>query len=143
MCELYGERLDFEGRAFYAFPTPETIASLDESQIDKIRAGYRGKYVLDAARRVAMGEIDERLVKNAPLEEALEELMKVNGVGIKVANCVALYGAGRMEAFPADIWIKRAMRAFYGEESYQGRFGKYAGICQQYLYFYARSEKIK
>lgn len=142
LCQLYGEKISWNGRTFAAFPTPERLARLDEQQIAQIHAGYRGRYILDAARKVAGEEIDLTCVRQAPLAQALDELMKICGVGVKVANCVALFGAGRMEAFPADVWIKRALHSYYGEREYRGRFGPYAGIAQQYLYHLARSEKI-
>lgn len=120
-----------------AFPRPEDLAGVREEDLRALGFGYRAPYVLDAARRVLAGEIDFDRLRALPLDEAREELRRVEGVGPKVADCVLLYGLHRLEAFPMDVWMKRAMR-----ELFPGRepswFGPFAGIAQQYLFHYSR-----
>ena len=107
-----------------------------------LRSGFRAKYILDAARKVASGELKLELLKNINIDLAREELMKIYGVGAKVADCALLFGLGHMDAFPKDVWIKKAI-----EKLFDGELPKeallYAGIVQQYIFYYARSTKLE
>lgn len=134
MCEQFGEPLPGGG---YAFPTPQAIAGQEPERLQPLRAGFRAKYLLDAARKVAGGEIDLNKTAALPLDEARAELQKIQGIGPKVADCVLLYGMHRLEAFPMDVWMKRAMGVLFPGEP-PSLFGKYAGIAQQYLFHYSR-----
>ena len=113
--EAFGKRLglDFDGRVLYSFPEPDTLAVLNESDLAPLRAGYRVPGILAAARRVASGELDERQLQTLPLDEARARLLETHGVGPKVADCVILYGLGRFESFPVDVWIRRAMAVLF------------------------------
>ena len=137
LCSAFGEQI---GENDYAFPECETIAALNEEQLAPLRAGFRNKYILDAARKVSSGEVDFQMIQSAPIEEAQQELLKIKGVGAKVAQCALLYGFGRMEAFPVDVWVKRIM-----SELYPDGFPKCAkgveGIAQQYLFHWRRNQK--
>ena len=96
--------------------------------------------------------IKEENLRKCGVDECREQLMKIKGVGMKVANCVSLFGLGYREAFPVDVWIKRIMQSLYFDgkehsnaeiESYGvEHFGKYGGYAQQYLFYYGKSEKI-
>lgn len=134
LCENFGER---KGVA-YAFPDAETLARLTETDLAPIRSGFRAKYIIDAARKVAGGEIDLESLKRLDYEAAREILLKIKGVGPKVADCVLLYGCGHIEAFPKDVWIKRALEEYFGGEIPACTKGA-AGIAQQYIFYYIRS----
>ena len=130
LCDNFGENGQF--------PTPEKLASLELSDLAVIRAGFRDKYILDCAKKVASGEIDLDKIKTMTYDEASRELQKINGVGQKVADCSLLFGFGFCEAFPKDVWIKRILRHFYGVEDNRAlNFFGYDGIAQQYLFYYA------
>ena len=134
-CAGFGESI---GEGYYAFPKAERVAGLREEDLAGIRSGFRAKYILSAARKVAQGDIDLESLKTAPLDEARCRLMTIHGVGPKVADCTLLYGLHRLEAFPMDVWMKRAMSTLFpgrGPES----FGRYAGIAQQYIFHYSRN----
>lgn len=133
LCALCGDRL---AGGLYAFPPPERVAALDEAALAPVRAGFRTKYLLDAARRVASGALDLEAVRRMPIEAAREALQTVHGVGPKVAECVLLYGLHRMECFPLDVWMRRAMTLFPGVSP--ADFGENAGIAQQYIFHFAR-----
>ncbi len=133
-CELFGEELEPH---FFAFPTCETVANLNISDLAQIKCGFRDQYILDAARKVATGVVNFEVIKNSPLDEARSELMKIKGVGPKVAECTLLYGFHRLEAFPIDVWIKRAMETFFPGKT-PSYFGEFAGIAQQYIFHYSR-----
>ena len=87
--------------------------------------------------KVAGGEVDLERIKVLPMSEARAELMRIKGVGPKVAECVLLYGLHRLEAFPMDVWMKRAMATLFPEKRVLD-FGPYAGIAQQYIFHYSR-----
>lgn len=133
LCENFGQPIE----GGFDFPTPSRLAPLCESDLAPLRCGFRDKYILDAARRFENGEIGLDTVHHAPLPEAQSELMKIKGVGPKVADCALLFGAHRLDAFPADVWIKRAMRHYF-PAGLPEAFAPYAGIAQQYIFVYAR-----
>lgn len=137
ICKKYGKHL-FDD--FYSFPEAKVIAGLNLEDLAFLRCGFRDKYILDAARKVNSGEINLNLISSMPINEARLELMKIRGVGPKVAECVLLYGMHNLEAFPEDVWIKKAMENLFPEYS-SSDFGKYAGIAQQYIYHYVRMNK--
>ena len=135
LCELLGERVG----GGYSFPTAEKIVSAGVEGLSPIRAGFRAKYIFDAACKVASGEVSLEHVKNCGYENALTELKKIKGVGDKVANCVLLFGFGYYNAFPIDVWVKRVISKYYGEGFDPKTLGEYAGVAQQYLFYYERS----
>ncbi|MBQ1182924.1 MAG: DNA-3-methyladenine glycosylase 2 family protein [Clostridia bacterium] len=134
LCENFGEALDDDG---YTFPSAETIAGLTPEDLAPIRSGFRARYIIDGAKKFLSGEIDLDLIETADIDTARAELMKITGVGIKVADCTLLFGFNRIDALPKDVWIKRAI-----EEYFNGTFPEcakgYEGIAQQYLFNYIR-----
>ena len=120
LCESFGDEIE-EG--VYAFPTAEKLASLTPEDLAPLRAGFRNRYIIDSAKKVASGEVDLDLCRTAGYEAARAELMKITGVGVKVADCTLLFGMHRIEAFPIDVWMKRAMEKLFP---------------QQYIFHYSR-----
>ena len=122
----------------------EPLPACSEAELAPLRSGWRAGYILDAARQVAAGTVDLQAVAVMPLADARRELTRIRGVGPKVAECVLLYGMGRLECFPMDVWMKRAMARLFPEEtgkmpeSAPAIFGPYAGIAQQYIFHYCR-----
>lgn len=137
LCEAYGEKC---GES-YTFPEAKTLAALEPEDLKNLRAGFRTGYIIDGARKVADGQINLEALKTSPITEARESLMMIRGVGPKVAECTLLYGLHRLEAFPIDTWMKKAMATLYKGMS-PTDFGKYAGIAQQYIFHYSRTIKI-
>lgn len=136
LCRLYGDPI---GGGEYAFPSAGRVAALSEKDLAPLRCGYRAPYVLAAARAVSSGAINLGALKSAPLEKAREALMRLPGVGKKVSDCALLYGLNRTEAFPIDVWIRRAIEKLYGGQIDFARFGDSAGMAQQYLFHYLRN----
>ena len=135
LCALLGDRLE---NGDYAFPPPEKIIEAGADGLAPIRSGFRAKYILDAALKVRSGEVDFEKIKALPLAEAAEELKKIKGVGDKVAACALLYGLGRVDAFPVDVWIKRILEELYPYGMPACTQGT-AGIAQQYLFHWRRN----
>ncbi len=138
LCSLYGEPVEAPWGEARAFPTAERVADLSEEALAPLRSGYRTPYILAAARAVAGGDIDLDATALLPCGEARAELKKLNGVGDKVANCVVLFGLHQLDAFPVDVWIKRALAANMPKGFDPSSLGKYAGLAQQYMFFHAR-----
>ncbi|MFV0399370.1 MAG: DNA-3-methyladenine glycosylase family protein [Oscillospiraceae bacterium] len=132
-CDCFGE----EREGIRAFPTPERIAALEPDDLAPVRAGFRAKYLVDAARRVVSGEVSLSLPYTLPIDEARAHLMQIHGVGVKVADCALLYGFSRVECVPKDVWINRVMEQLY-PDGFPEELADVAGIAQQYLFHYAR-----
>ena len=137
LCENFGEKLGDGNDASYAFPKVEVLASLSREDLAPIRAGFRDRYIIDAAKKVESGDIDLEKTAKMDYADAQKELMKIKGVGVKVADCVLLYGMHRLESFPKDVWMKRAMSILFSDMD-SAVFGEYAGIAQQYIFHYSR-----
>ncbi len=133
LCANFGEKTE----GGYTFPSAQKLFRLDLKNLEPIKSGFRAKYILDAAKQVTSLNVDFEKIRNAEYSEARDLLMKIKGVGPKVADCVLLYGFHKLEAFPIDVWIKKVMNKFFKDASPK-MFGKYAGIAQQYLYHYSR-----
>lgn len=149
LCQLCGEPFLCEGQTYYKFPTPESFAARTLDELAGCGCGYRAPYVLGAAQAVQDGFPLETL-RHAAYEEAKRMLCTLPGVGPKVADCVLLFSLGKKDAFPADVWIKRVMKNHYGfsgsdKQLYayaKEKFGEYAGIAQQYLFYGAREGRL-
>ena len=138
---------EYKNQEYYAFPTPQ---QLNKATIEEIRAcstGFRDKYIKSTAQIVNDENIDVLEYRKLPTAECLKELLKFNGVGPKVADCIALFGMQKYDTFPVDVWVKRVMQEFYVEEDLSltkirkfgiEKFGDLAGFAQQYLFYYAR-----
>ena len=127
----------------YSFPTAEAVISRPEGLLPS-KPGFRYKYLLDAASKVASGEINlEQIRMAASYEHTVEELKKIVGVGAKVASCAALFGFSNLEAFPIDVWMKRAIDEYFGGKLDPVTLGPYAGIAQQYIFHYIRNLEKK
>ena len=152
LCERHGARIDAPGHPpAFAFPTPAQIAVLSEAQLRDCKMGFRAPNVLAAARRIDTGEFDLDRVYTLAHAEARAELMKLAGVGGKIADCVLLFAFGFNAAFPVDVWIKKALQELYfprrraSEKRLQHfaatHFGSHGGYAQQYLFHYMRTKK--
>lgn len=136
LCGLLGDKV---ADGVYAFPTAEKIYNAGIDGLAPIRAGFRAKYIVDAAEKTLSGEVSQERIAGLDYNTALCELKKIKGVGDKVANCVLLFGYGFYQAFPIDVWVKKVISGYYGEGFDPASFGEYAGIAQQYLFYYERN----
>ena len=125
--------------ACYSFPKPSDIVTNPDGMLPS-HPGFRFKYLIDAATKVECGECDLKKIKDAgSYGVTLEELKKINGVGDKVASCTALFGFSNLEAFPIDVWMKRAIDTYFDGELDPASLGKYAGVAQQYIFHKIRN----
>jgi len=137
VCRVFGE--DLGGR--YSFPSPEQIIA-SEDRVKECRLGFRDVRLIELAHRVADKDIVPDELLRMSYEECVDTLLTINGVGPKVADCIALFAYGHMESFPIDARIGKVLKERYGRtgsyrnlsEFARGRFGRYPGYAQELLY---------
>lgn len=152
LCERFGEPIPSDP-AFspaFAFPSPTRLARCVESELRTCKMGFRAPYLLETAKLLSRGEFDLDRLFELPVETAREELMKLPGVGRKIADCVLLFAYGFQAAFPVDVWVMKALRQLYfpNRKVNMQRLHRFAaehfGICggyaQQYLFHYMRTK---
>ena len=139
LCALCGSPLE---NGQHAFPTPEQLAACTEEQLATLRAGWRAAYLADAAQKVLGPLPGPETLAVLPLADARAALMTIHGVGPKVADCTLLYGLGRWDAFPLDVWMKRAMAQLFPRGTPVCCRGT-QGIAQQFIFAYARTHLPK
>ncbi len=152
MAEHYGEPISMNGEVRHAFPTPVQLVEAGELELRKLGLGFRAPYVDKATRRVVEKSLDLEQLIDLPYDEAKAALMECVGIGPKIADCILVFSLEKMEAFPIDVWIRRALGEWYfpGEKTptnrvleqwARGYFGRYGGYSQQYLFHGRRLEK--
>jgi N-glycosylase/DNA lyase len=136
----------------HGFPDPMRLAEATEEDLRACRLGFRARHLFVAARQIAAGEVSLEKMGGLPTAEAREELMRVRGVGAKVANCILLFAYGRLEAFPIDVWVERVLRRLYFrnrrktheqmEAFVERHFGPNRGYAQQFLFHWIRNDPL-
>jgi N-glycosylase/DNA lyase len=150
LCERYGDQRPLPGGvgSRFGFPEPARVAALSEAQLRRCKMGFRAPYLRAAAGQVTAGATDLEKIRGWDLETARRELLRFEGVGPKIAECVLLFAYGFPTAFPVDVWVRRSL----GDHYFNGRavpvqelarfvaehFGPHAGYAQQYLFHQAR-----
>ena len=151
LCDRYGEPVAVPAGQppARAFPSAARLGAAREAELRSCKMGFRARYLLETARRVAAGECDLASLGNLPVEGARSELLRLPGVGRKIADCVLLFAYGFQPAFPVDVWVMKALQQLY----FPGRrvklprlhrfaaehFAPNAGYAQQYLFHYMRT----
>ena len=132
ICATVGRKIP--GTGVYDFPTPKELSLLGADELSACGLGYRAPYIHAAAESVYHGEINLEGMGRLNDDELLESLMSLNGVGVKVANCTALFGFHRLDLFPIDVWIQRALDTYYDGTFPLEKYHPYNGIMQQYIF---------
>lgn len=157
LCKSFGDKVSlksvatsFNGKVernkdlpdfIWAFPTPEQLCKASMLDIQKCGVGYRAEYIKEAAQAVQSGSLDLQACNKLDDESLFEELCKVKGIGKKVANCIMLFGFGRVSRAPIDVWIERVIKEDFGGKNPFDDFADVAGIIQQYLFFFKTQTK--
>lgn len=131
LSERYGKEVS---PGFYSFPTAEELASATEEELRSLGVGFRAPFIIDAVKQK---DIFEK-AKTLPFDDAMELLQQVKGIGPKVASCILIFGYGRREGFPMDVWMKRIMSQYYPDKSSE-YFAPHQALSQQYLFSWIRS----
>lgn len=147
ISRAYGQKITWNEKDYYKFPTPKELSKATVEELRTLNLGFRDKYVYNATKMVCAGEVNLEEIEKMNYKDAKKELMKIQGVGEKVADCILLFSMRKREAFPVDTWIKKVMSQLYNESKdikkisafAESKFGEYGGIAQQYLFYYMRS----
>jgi N-glycosylase/DNA lyase len=164
--QRFGKKISFDGIDFYTFPKTAELAKANHNTLRNCGLGFRAERVLKTAKILNRGNLSLETLKNLDYLNAKRKLLSLPGVGQKVADCVLLFSLEKLEAFPVDVWIKRAATNFYAShfdssfinkvsskgsitpKEYEtinsfGReyFGRYAGYAQEYIFHLLRKEQ--
>lgn len=154
ICKKWGNTIEYKGSVYNSFPSPDRLLSARIEDFEACGTGFRAKYIYDTLRRLAeLSQNEDYLsfIKALKDDDCHEELMKFTGVGPKVADCIMLFSMAKYSAFPVDVWVKRAMQKLYLAPDVslkkirdfgRNKFGELSGFAQQYLFYYARENKI-
>ncbi len=151
ISKIYGGKLEMDGKYYYSFPGVEKLIQSSLEELEVCKGGFRCKYILNSSNMLEKGEINLGKIHLMDTDRAREELMKFPGVGPKVADCVLLYSGTKYDVFPTDVWVKRVMEELYFKRETSlneiqkfaaGYFGNFAGFAQQYLFYFARENRI-
>jgi len=155
LCERFGEPIPAAPQyaPAFAFPSPARLARASEAELRACKMGFRAPYLLETARNVTEGPLDLERLRTLPVGIAREELVKMPGVGRKIADCVLLFAYGFQSAFPVDVWVIKALQKLYFPRRRasakrlrhfsETHFGPNAGYAQQYLFHYMRTKHGK
>ena len=153
LSKAYGKEIEFNGNIYYTFPLPEDLKDVTVEEYRKLGLGFRDVRLYETTKMVLEKKIDlESLSQNTNTNEIREELLKLAGVGPKVADCILLFSTlKRFEVFPIDVWVRRVMNDLYIKEDDENKvskkkieklanekFGNLAGMAQQYLFYWRR-----
>lgn len=160
-CLPAGNSLEsLENRHFFAFPSPQQLNQAALEDLLELKLGYRAKYIKRLCEDVCSKAMDLEYLKTLPYEGAMEYLQGFYGIGEKVANCICLFGLHHINAFPVDTWIRKILLEHYAPKSrltgvvppsrlcgaliekYFSRYKGYAGVMQQYIFYYERNSGI-
>lgn len=151
ISKKYGKKVLFENEEYYLFPTCKELKNVTEEEYRKLGVGFRARYLKNAVNIMQDKKIDVEKLKLISTEKLKKELLNLQGVGPKVADCILLFSCGRKEVFPIDVWVERVMHNLYFKNSKnkvrkndilkyaEVNFGKYAGIVQQHLFHNIRN----
>ena len=151
----YGEKIEFEGNTYYTFPTPEELSKASVEDLRNLGTGFRDKRIYNTTQIILSNEkYIENLKQMKTTKQMKEELLKLDGVGPKVADCILLFSLQRFDAFPIDVWVRRVMNDLYIHNEDENKVNKkmiqklaeekflgIPGIAQQYLFYWKREQE--
>jgi len=116
LCRRFGTKIQFKNREFFLFPKPQILASATLEEVQQCGLGYRSSYIIDASRAVLSEKINFNFLKKTDYQTAKESLVKIPGIGNKVADCIMLYSLEKLEAFPLDVWMLKILEKYYSDK---------------------------
>ncbi len=148
----YGNKIEFENKIYYTFPTPEELSKASIADLRAAGLGFRDKRIYNTTKMILESQVDlDKISKMQSTNEMREELLKLDGVGPKVADCILLFSLKRVDVFPIDVWVRRVMNDLYIHNENEEKVNKkelqklaeekflgLSGIAQQYLFYWKR-----
>ncbi len=152
ISKKFGDPIEYNGKTYYSFPDIDQLKDATEEDFRALSTGFRAKYIKDTVYKIYNKEFNINETINMEDNDCHKKLQELSGVGAKVSDCIMLFSMKKCSAFPVDVWVKRAMNVFYNAPENmslnkirnfaQNKFGNNSGIAQQYLFYYARENKI-
>ena len=137
ICEKYGEeRLNFRGEVYYTFPEADVLSKLEDDELKACNLGYRSKYVVCTAKSIVAGEVDLEKVEKMSYRKSKGELLRLFGIGEKVADCICLFALHHLQSFPIDTHIRQVLDKHYKRGFPNRRYNGFQGVMQQYIFYY-------
>ena len=145
ISKKYGKRVIFNNKEYYLFPTFEELKNATTKDLNECKVGFRSKYIINAIEELKKDSNYLDNLNNMSSEDAMNKLMEIKGIGMKVASCILLFGYGKLDTFPIDTWVKK----FFNEENADKikslafkKYGKYSGLVIQYMFHYSRNKNV-
>ena len=153
LSKKYGNEIEWNGKKYYTFPSCEQLKDVTVQEYRNLGLGFRDVRLYETTQMILNKEVDlEKLENNPNTQEVRNELLKLSGVGPKVADCILLFSdLKRFDVFPIDVWVRRVMNDLYIKEPDETKvskskiekiadekFGKLKGLAQQYLFYWRR-----
>ena len=148
ISEKFGEKIEFEGKYYYLFPSINDLASLTIENYRECKAGFRDKYLYEIVKSIKNNELDIKVIYKMNSDDALKYLTSFKGIGNKVASCILLFAYQKFDVYPIDTWVKKFMLDEYrieGEKNIKEytkkTYKEYSGLAIQYMFNYKRNKK--
>lgn len=152
LSKKYGNKIVYDGKEYYTFPSPKQLKDVTVSDFRELGLGFRDIRLYETTKMILNNDVNLEEIKNMKTEEAREELLKLSGVGPKVADCILLFSTlKRFDVFPIDVWVRRVMNDLYIKKEDETKvskkeiqkladtkFGNLQGLAQQYLFYWKR-----
>lgn len=156
LSKAYGKKIVWEGKEYYTFPLPDELKDVTVEEFRRLGLGFRDIRLYETTKMILNNEVDLNKVEQMSTNEAREELLKLSGVGPKVADCILLFSTlKRFDVFPIDVWVRRVMNDLYIQKEDEAKvtkreiqnlanskFGSLQGLAQQYLFYYRRNQEF-
>lgn len=143
ISEKCGKKVLFNNKKYYLFPTYDELKKLTIEELNECKVGFRSKYIINALKELEKDPKYLDRINNMPSEEAMNKLMEIKGIGMKVASCILLFGYGKLDTFPIDTWVKKLFNEEKQDkikEQALKKYGKYSGLVIQYMFHYSRNK---
>lgn len=145
LSRKYGKKVIFNDIEYYLFPTFDELKEITEEELRECKVGFRDKYIINALEEIKKDNNYLDNINKLSSEDAMNKLMGIKGIGMKVASCILLFGYGKLDTFPIDTWVKK----FFNEENQSiikkeasKKYGKYSGLVIQYMFHYSRNKNV-
>ena len=152
LSKAYGKKIVYNNKEYYTFPTPEALRNVTVADFRNIGLGFRDIRLYETTHMILENEVDLKKLDKLPTKLAREELLRLSGVGPKVADCILLFSTlKRFDVFPIDVWVRRVMNELYIKNKDENKvtkgeiqkladekFGNLQGLAQQYLFYWKR-----
>ncbi len=145
ISKKYGKKVIFNNNEYYLFPTFNELEDTNEEELKECKVGFRSRYIINALNEIKKDKNYLNNINKLSSEDAMNKLMEVKGIGMKVASCILLFGYGKLDTFPIDTWVKKIFnednQSIIKKEARE-KYGEYSGLVIQYMFHYSRNKNV-